>query len=69
VRIFNHSREGEVMGDVTTVGIDLAKNVFSVHGVDNNGREVLRPGPRMSEPRLSSNDCNWLAPRTTGPGR
>ena len=30
------------MGNVTTVGIDLAKNVFSVHGVDSCGREVLR---------------------------
>jgi transposase len=30
------------MNNVTTVGIDLAKNVFSVHGVDSNGRVVLR---------------------------
>ena len=28
------------MTNVTTVGIDLAKNVFSVHGVDKAGREV-----------------------------
>ena len=27
---------------VTTVGIDLAKNVFQVHGVDERGRTVLR---------------------------
>jgi hypothetical protein len=40
--MFNHSREGEVMSNVTTVGIDLAKSVFCVHGVDANGREVLR---------------------------
>ena len=26
---------------ITTVGIDLAKNVFAVHGVDQNGRTVL----------------------------
>ena len=30
------------MDKVTTVGIDLAKNVFSLHGVDERGREVLR---------------------------
>jgi transposase len=27
---------------ITTVGIDLAKNVFQVHGVDERGRVVLR---------------------------
>ena len=30
------------MSDVTTVGIDLAKNVFSLHGVDAEGAVVLR---------------------------
>lgn len=30
------------MDNVTTVGIDLAKNVFSVHGVDAQGAVVLR---------------------------
>jgi transposase len=30
------------MSNVTTVGIDLAKNVFAVHGVDALGRVVLR---------------------------
>ena len=30
------------MGNVTTVGIDLAKNVFSLHGVDASGVVVLR---------------------------
>jgi transposase len=28
--------------NVTTVGIDLAKNVFSVHGVDSHGKAVLK---------------------------
>ncbi len=27
---------------VTTVGIDLAKNVFCLHGCDTNGKPVLR---------------------------
>jgi transposase len=30
------------MEQITTVGIDLAKNVFSLHGVDAAGRTVLR---------------------------
>jgi hypothetical protein len=27
---------------VTTVGLDIAKNVFEIHGVDGMGRAVLR---------------------------
>lgn len=27
---------------ITTVGIDLAKNIFAVHGVNEHGRPVLR---------------------------
>ena len=30
------------MEQITTVGIDLAKNVFSLHGVDAGGKTVLR---------------------------
>lgn len=30
------------MGKITTVGIDLAKNTFSMHGVDGNGKVLLR---------------------------
>lgn len=26
---------------IATIGIDLAKNVFAVHGVDHNGKTVL----------------------------
>jgi transposase len=32
--------EGEVMA-IVTVGIDLAKNVFAVHGVDESGNLAL----------------------------
>jgi transposase len=27
---------------ITTIGVDLAKNVFQVHGVDERGKVVLR---------------------------
>lgn len=30
------------MNEITTVGIDLAKNVQSVQGVDTHGKTVLR---------------------------
>ncbi len=30
------------MSKVTTIGVDLAKNVFQVHGVDASGRAVIR---------------------------
>jgi transposase len=39
--IDNRSKEGPQM-QVTTVGIDLAKSVFQVHGCDAEGRAVLR---------------------------
>ena len=30
------------MGQVTTIGLDIAKSVFQVHGVDATGEVVLR---------------------------
>jgi len=37
------------MEKITTVGIDLAKNVFSLHGVDGAGRVVLRKTVRRDQ--------------------
>ena len=34
---------------ITTVGIDLAKNVFQVHGVDERGKAVLRKQLRRDQ--------------------
>ena len=28
--------------NVTTIGLDIAKNVFQVHGVDEHGKVVVR---------------------------
>ncbi len=28
--------------NITTIGLDLAKSVFQVHGVDETGRAVLK---------------------------
>jgi transposase len=35
--------------NITTVGIDLAKNVFQVHGVDERGKVVLRKALKRAE--------------------
>lgn len=38
-----HSKgERGVAMKVTTLGIDLAKNVFGVHGLDEQGKAVLK---------------------------
>jgi transposase len=34
---------------ITTLGIDLAKNVLQIHGADANGKPVLRKQLRRSE--------------------
>lgn len=41
-------REGEIMA-IVTVCIDLAKNVFAVHGVDESGKVILiRPSVKRA---------------------
>jgi transposase len=30
------------MGEVSTIGLDIAKSVFQVHGVDADGTVVIR---------------------------
>jgi len=34
--------KGAVMNEISTIGLDLAKNVFQLHGVDGSGEVVLR---------------------------
>ena len=35
--------------EIITVGLDLAKNVFQVHGADGSGRAVLRKKLRRAQ--------------------
>ena len=49
------------MNEITTVGLDLAKNVFQVHGVDAEGTTVLRK-------QLSSWDGGVCDARVSGQG-
>src|ERR1700751_3795360 len=37
----NESPEGVVHMQVSPIGVDLAKNVFQMHGVDNAGKVVI----------------------------
>ena len=37
------------MSELATVGIDLAKSVFQIHGVDENGRVLVRRQLRRSQ--------------------
>ena len=37
------------MSEVTTVGLDIAKNVFQVHGIDAGGDVVIRRQLRRSQ--------------------
>ncbi len=37
------------MAEITTVGLDLAKNVFQAHGADISGQAVLRKKLRRDQ--------------------
>lgn len=39
--------------DITTIGLDLAKTVFQVHGVDSSGATVIRKACARPLPHLS----------------
>src|SRR5215475_7960685 len=45
----NSSEWEPSMGEVTTIGLDLAKHVFRVHGVDAEGATVLRKQLRRAQ--------------------
>lgn len=60
---------------ITTVGIDLAKNVFQVHGIDEHGKAVLKKQLRRDQmaaffenlvlelPDLRSSSLRWSSSR------
>ena len=37
------------MPEIVTIGVDIAKNVFQLHGVDRSGKIVLRKALRRSQ--------------------
>ena len=59
------------MQTVTTIGLDIAKSVFQVHGVDAAGQVVIRRQLKRRASWRSSRNCQYvwlgsrLAPRRT----
>src|SRR6516225_243960 len=49
VVVKDHQQREPSMGDITTIGLDLAKNVFQVHAVDVAGSVVLRKQLRRGQ--------------------
>src|SRR5947207_8272327 len=45
----NHQEREPSMSEITTIGLDLAKHVFQVHGVDAQGTTVLRKRLRRGQ--------------------
>ena len=43
------SKMGAIRMKITTIGLDLAKSVFQVHGVDATGQAVVRKALRRSQ--------------------
>ena len=46
------------MLQITTVGLDLAKNVFQAHGADASGRAVLRKKLRRDQVLAFFSQCS-----------
>jgi hypothetical protein len=42
VIVVNESHQGAVYMQIATIGLDIAKNVFQVHGIDVAERVVVR---------------------------
>src|ERR1700732_5208695 len=49
VIVLDESHEGAVHMQISTIGIDLAKNVFQVHGVDAADKPVLKKQLRRGQ--------------------
>src|SRR6266513_3028196 len=48
-RMSNSIERGEVMAQITTAGIDLAKKVFALHGIEGSGNVALRRTVRRDQ--------------------
>jgi hypothetical protein len=51
------------MGEVSTIGLDIAKSIFQIHGVDADGR----PAPAATLPANSPRVPTPTATRSTTP--
>jgi hypothetical protein len=58
------------MGEISTIGLDIAKSVFQVHGVDVDGTVVIRGSGEPVWVNAYANACLRLGPdprRALGP--
>ena len=56
------------MGEVTTVGLDIAKSVFQVHGIDAAGAVLgAAEADAITGPALSSRSCRRAWPASRAP--
>src|SRR5262249_52902746 len=66
VIVKDESLEGTVHMQVITIGFDLAKNVFHVHGVDANDKVLFSRSLRRSQVHrleASTSAAQWLRKR------
>jgi len=49
VGLLQCQQRGPSLEQVTTIGLDIAKRVFQVHGVDGSGVVVLRRQPKRGQ--------------------
>ena len=49
------------MQTITTIGLDIAKSVFQVHGVDAGGRVVIRRQLKRRLPSCATRNGHWVA--------
>ena len=47
--VVNESHQGAVHMQITTIGLDIAKNVFQVHGIDAAEKVVVRKQLRRGQ--------------------
>jgi hypothetical protein len=53
------------MGEVSTIGLDIAKSVFQVHGVDSAGAVMIRR--RIGRAKVLDDDCSSLRLQSSTP--
>jgi hypothetical protein len=59
------SHQGALDMQITTVGLDIAKNVFQVHGIDAAEKVVVRKQLRRGQALTSLRSLERLATRST----
>lgn len=57
--IYHQPRQGETEMNITTVGLDLAKDVFHIVGLDEHGHEKMKK--RMSRSQVLKHFANLPA--------